>query len=161
MKIKKLIRSSEDQLKFFLYLKEFLDKNKSIWKEEDLPLLEPFFNYNNGPEKNPFMKMNEEEQTSFEFWKRCDEEYGKSNSIIKNNLIGIDEFHLGNDLDIEIIEPDDDDLPLVYKVIDRKYPYLQIVEAISDFDRFGEISIFNASEVFLSDFENYDMVLSE
>jgi len=105
--------------------------------------------------------MNEEEQASFEFWKKCDEEYGHLNSLISQNLREIDEFYLCDCLDIEVIEPDDDGLPFVYKVIDRKYPYVKTIEFISTFDRSGKISFFSVSEVLLSDFENHNMVLSE
>lgn len=155
MNIKKLISNDQDLLSLFKSLTAWMDTDKSLWKKEDYPKLKPYFDYS----LNPDRAMTKEESESFEFYKKCDAEYGELNSTIRNNLRSINEYDLAGCMGISIVEPDEDlenwdDLPSDYVVEKTSYPYILIMEIVSSYDRSGDFVFSLAEKVYLSDFED-------
>ena len=65
----KLLLSEKDRWEYFW---SYFNIDKSeVWRKEDLPKLQPFFNYSSTVQNNDsWRKMNEEECISFDYYKK-------------------------------------------------------------------------------------------
>ena len=135
--------------------------NFSLWREEDLPKLEPFFKYSDEC-RGHFRPMTQEERDSFAYYKKCDEEYADDlskkrdavdyidiNTLIKTfgYKMPSDEDENGNEIDVEF----DEDIPLK-STIDLTYPCVCVNWIKSDMDRMGKTSICAIDYVELKEF---------
>ena len=158
MDIHKKFNSQQEYTEFFLELISWKANNKSLWRENDLPLLESFFKYSNNPNRRD-VEMTEEEKTSFDHWVKCNEDYGDRNKDIKNSINGIDEYRLAEAFGFEVIEDEDEEKPLEYSFEKFKqeeeieFPLFVTGYIDSDHDRSGPISVCMIRFVTLKDFQ--------
>jgi len=80
MRIKKRFETEQEYLD---YAWSFISFDGKIWRDEDLPKLQPFFEYNHRDDWKP---MSEEERESFEYYKKCNEEYSMNLTEIRDSM---------------------------------------------------------------------------
>lgn len=97
MTIKELIK---DEAAHLDYVWSLMDR-PDIWKEEDLPKLEPFFQYWNGDRKRP---MTLEESESCDFYDKCNKEYSDRRSEINSALSSFEMEEIAEFFGLEEIE---------------------------------------------------------
>ena len=153
MDVHKKFNSKQEYADFFLELISWKEHNKSLWRENDLPLLESFFKYSNNPNRRD-VEMTEEEKTSFDHWVKCNEDYGDKNKDIRNSIAGIDEYRLAEAFGFTLIEDEDDEKPFEYILDDDLNEFTLFVTGYidSDHDRSGPISVCMIRFVTLKDF---------
>jgi hypothetical protein len=110
MRIKKLFKTESEYLDYAWSFLNF-DENK-IWREEDLPKLKPFFDFEKKHRGNSY-ELNEEEKESFEYYKKCHEEYAKDLFEIRDSIRGFSteqlvEFFLLEPINMSCYDTDDD-----------------------------------------------------
>ena len=81
----KLLLSEKDRWNYFWSFFKF-NLNGDIWKPEDRPKLESYFNYSRSPDGT----MTNEEIESFHFWQKCLDEYARENAEIRDSIENID-----------------------------------------------------------------------
>ena len=118
-----------------------------VWREEDIPLLTPFFKYSDqGSDRS---LMTEEEKASFEHYKKCMKEYARD---LFDTRDSVEHYHMDHILEAfgyEYDENENDDKneeilnsfsetnnPAKNK-LELEYPVIAVVWIESDFDRFG------------------------
>jgi len=105
MRIKKLFKTESEFLDYAWSFINF-DENK-IWREEDLPKLQPYFDmYNNRPDKS---KLSENEwaalKESMNHYDRCKEEYADELFEIRDSIAQFTTYELA---EFFLLEPIDD-----------------------------------------------------
>ena len=106
MRIKKLFKTESE---FLDYAWSFINfDEKKIWREEDLPKLQPYFDmYNNRPDKS---KLSENEwaalKESMNHYDRCKEEYADELFEIRDSISQFDIDELSEFFFLEPIETD-------------------------------------------------------
>ena len=104
-----LLNSEIDRWKLaYSYIKIKMGDD-SIWREEDLPKLEPFFKYSEqfrGGEKN--RPMTQEEKDSFDYYEKCNKEYSDELKEKRDSVLNIDIYTLVRALGYEM-PPDEDE----------------------------------------------------
>jgi hypothetical protein len=83
MRIKKLFKTESEYLDYAWHFINF-DPNK-IWREEDLPKLQSFFDFISDPNKKPLFQDYKE---SFEFYEKCKREYADGLFEIRDSIRG-------------------------------------------------------------------------
>jgi len=150
MKIKKLINSEKEYIEFVVneFLKPCVERGTSLWREEDLPTLEPFFKFSYRPRNE--RPMTDEEEKSYEHYKKCWEEYASDMADKESTLRGFEVDELahyflcffnesaseGDDWDLSKVEYDHEQ----YKAIE--FPCVAVVAVDSSFDRVGDTKSF-------------------
>jgi|688.fasta_scaffold45535_6 hypothetical protein len=86
MIIKKLFRNKEEYLDY-AWLLINPDREK-IWKEEDLPLLEPFFKATSGGKRD--FEWTDEIKESFDHYTKCRTEYADDRTEMRDDLCNFD-----------------------------------------------------------------------
>lgn len=136
----------------------------SIWREEDLPKLEPFFRYSEqfrgGKNNRP---MTQEEKESFDYYEKCNKEYSDELTEKRDSIDYIDLYTLiksfgyeypqdedseGNEIEVEFSE----DIPLK-SLFELTYPCICVNWIKSDYDRIGKNAICAIDYVELKEFE--------
>lgn len=156
MEIHKKINSKKEYIEYFQYL--IAKKNSTqIWRDEDLPLLQPFFDASIYKEKNSW---SEEVKLSFDHYQKCREEYANELFDIRDSLDQIDECSLADAFGFNIVEIDEDDdglVPIIeYEyVLDTNHEYPLIITGYIDsgYDRMGKSSVCIIRFVYLKDFD--------
>lgn len=157
MRIKKLFNNESEFLDFaWKFIRP--DKNK-IWRDEDLPLLKPYFDFSNGI--NPWT---EEVEKSFEHYKKCKEEYNNELVEIKDSCSYIDEYNLFNVFFLHYPFYNETEEEIIITRNDLKiseeykeeiiFPMIFIAFILSDWDRNGNYSIAISDFVSVKDFSN-------
>lgn len=83
MRIKKLFKTEKEYLDYAWSIINF--NEDKIWREEDLPKLQPFFDFSERHRGDSY-KMNDEERESFNFYKKCHEEYAEELFEIRDSI---------------------------------------------------------------------------
>lgn len=147
MEIHKKINSKEEYIEYFKYL--LTRKNiEDVWKDEDRPILEPFFNWSIS--KN--YPMPEEVKPSFDHWVKCREEYANDLFEIRDSLMHIDEYTLAEAFGFEPIENEEEEIEDYELDIKHTYPLIVTGFIDSSWDRGGKSSACIIRFVYLSDF---------
>jgi hypothetical protein len=110
MRIKKLFNTEAEYLDYAWSFIDF-DENK-VWRKEDLPKLKPFFVFEEKHRGNSY-KLNKEEKASFEYYRKCHEEYAKYLFEIRDSIRGfptdqLAEFFLLEPVDMNCWDTDED-----------------------------------------------------
>ena len=85
-----LLKSEEERRALFDEYFSWKDSpEQSIWKEEDLPKLAPFFKYQNAEISNQ-----EFPRDSYEFYNKCWKEYAGKNAALSDDLYNVPEEEL-------------------------------------------------------------------
>lgn len=152
MDIHKKFNSLQEYTDFFLELISW-KSHKSLWKESDLPLLEPFFDFsnnrhlNNGP-------MTEEQKLSFDHYLKCRKDYADENVDMRDSIIGVNEYNLADAFCFKEIEDEDGNvLEYVLEDNDLEFPLVVTGYIDSDYDRSGSTSVCVIRFVTLKDFK--------
>jgi len=103
MRIKKLFKTESEYLDYAWSFLNF-DENK-IWREEDLPKLQPFFDFEKR-HRGESHEFNDEERNSFKHYNKCYEEYAKDLFEIRNSIRGFPQDELVEFFFLEPIETD-------------------------------------------------------
>jgi len=173
MRIKKLFKTESE---FLDYAWSFinLDENK-IWREEDRPKLQPFFDFEEKNRGNSH-KFNEEEKESFRYYNKCYEEYAKSlfeirDSIAQFSTEKLAEFFFLEPIDMNCYDYDEDGNeldrdgniipPLSRETIkitedwkeEMTFPLYFVGWIDSSWDRFGNVGMAFSEFVSLKEFE--------
>ncbi len=153
MYIKKLIRDEKEYWEFVYPFVFWSDNNThSLWREEDLPKLRPFFDAQS-QSRGKGIAWSEEIQKSFDFYKECHENYGKHNAEIRDATSQIGCYDIleafGYD-SLPDIEYDDESTsapeyseavnPSLLEDFDSTFPFIVIGDINSGFDRMGKTS---------------------
>jgi hypothetical protein len=170
MRIKKLIKSEEELIRFAA---KFIFPDEKIWREDDLPILEPFFEYSSGKmDRN----MDEREKAGYLYYEKCREDYADELFDIRDSVANLNLTNICNAFFIEVPNMDcwdhDDDgneideegnimPPFDIKHLkveeewkeELKYPLVLIGAVDSDFDRSGPMAMISIDFVCLEDFE--------
>jgi hypothetical protein len=159
MTIKKLVNTEQEYVD---WVKEtFLSERigtKGIWRKEDLPKLEAFFKFSESREQRA---MTPEESESFEYYRKCYEEYGEKASELQNILKSFDFEELVDYFVLKLDEPlGEDGEPLNqheynidHVVFDREdcepvsYPMVAVLHIDSGWDRVGDYKAFQLTFV--------------
>jgi hypothetical protein len=109
MRIKKLFKTESEYLDYAWSFINF-DENK-IWREEDLPKLQPFFDFTEN-HRGDFYELNTEERESFEYYTKC-KEYADELFEIRDSISGVRineliEFFLLQHIDMNCYDADED-----------------------------------------------------
>lgn len=177
MTIKKLFNSEKEYLDYVWSFINF-DANK-IWREEDLPKLQPYFDLSRvEPDKISHLSENEKAllKKSMLHYKKCSEEYADELFEIRDIINQFDIHELadfffleeivmdcydidedGNDIDEEgnIMPPLSRETIKISEVCKEKmtFPFYFVGYIVSDFDRYDKIRIAFSEFVSLKDFE--------
>lgn len=154
-----LLNSEADRWKLaYSYIKIKCGDNY-IWRFEDLPKLEAFFNYSNGPRNGKI--MSEEVKESFKHYKKCSAEYADELANKRDSIINIPVEMLIKTFGYEMPRDDYDDekdiseikedIPLK-SLFDLTYPCICVNWFKSGYDRLGENSICAIDYVELKEF---------
>lgn len=108
MRIKKLFKTESEYLDYAWSFINF-DKNK-IWREEDLPKLQPFFDFCDDPNKKPSLQDCKE---CLEFYEKCKREYADElfeirDSIANFRIEELEEFFFLEPIDMNCWDYDKD-----------------------------------------------------
>lgn len=137
-----LLKSHEDRVKLMNFYLEWKDSRRSLWKEEDLPKLQEFFRYSDlPPEKRRELPFPKE---SFEFYKKCDEEYANANAELRDSLRYVEEHVLIRAFGFEqrySDNEDSDEMVIVDEMEPLNYPVIAVVWFDSSWDRGGNSSV--------------------
>jgi hypothetical protein len=173
MRIKKLFKTESEYLDYAWSFINF-DENK-IWREEDLPKLQPFFDYQEKYRGNSH-KFNDNEKESFDYCQKCKQEYADELFEIRDSIYGFSveelvELFLLQHIDTNCYDTDEDgnDLdedgniipPLSRETIkiaedwkeEMTFPLVFVGMISSSFDRFGGVRIAYSDFVSLKEFE--------
>lgn len=145
MEIHQKFDSAQEYKKFFLELISWTNSNKSLWRTEDLPLLEPFFSYSKRMEYHTkHYEMTEEQRRSFDYYTKCLKDYGDKNREMRDALSAHDESTIADAFRFEVDDcytfPDhiEEDWPVEYRLDeDLEFPLFVTGFIESGFDRFG------------------------
>lgn len=155
MFIKQLIKNEQEYWEFvWPFIDWSNDPNRSLWREEDLPKLKPFFDMQNRHEE-----WTQEVKESFDFYKKCSEEYGDKNKELRDAVSRISADDLLEAFGYELPEYDDEEdyyttKPPFDKDFDATFPFVVIGDIHCGWDRAGDITILSVYMVSLKDFEN-------
>jgi hypothetical protein len=127
-----------------------------VWRKEDVPLLESYFNWGNTLHDNKRM-MTDEERKSFEHYKKCCKLYADHLSEIRDSVKHFDEdailgsfgYQHGYDIEDKFDESDEkecyNNLSLNNKptkdLLSLTYPIIAVVWIDSSFDRMGDTGV--------------------
>ena len=163
MDIHKKFSCIQEYTDFVTELLNWTNSNKSLWKEEDLPKLKPFFDFsrNKQTNKNYSGIWTDTIQDSFEYYNKCSELYGQKNAEMRDSLsrININDlisaFYFKHKYSDEECE-DNEDLLNNNEIVLDDFPYsfpLIVTGVIeSGFDRIGDLSMLMIRFVSLSEF---------
>lgn len=173
MRIKKLFKTESEYLDYaWSFLN--LDVNK-VWREEDLPKLKPFFDFEKR-HRGESHALNEEERESFNYYNKCYEEYAKELFLIRDSIHGfppdqLAEFFLLEPIEMNCYDYDDDGNeidedgniipPLSRETIkiaenwkeEMTFPLYFVGWIDSSWDRFGDVRMSYSEFVSLKEFE--------
>jgi hypothetical protein len=157
MTIKKLIKNEQEYVDWVR--KTFLENlgERNIWREEDLPKLEPFFKFSDSGRGS----MTEEEGKSFEHYRKCLEDYADETSTLQQILDGFSFEELLEYFVLKLDEPCDEngdplsqeEYDLNYLAFDREncepitYPMVAVLFIDRSFDRVGSYKAFQLTFV--------------
>ncbi len=173
MRIKKLFKTESEYLDYAWSFMSF-DENK-VWREEDLPKLKPFFDFEKKHRGDSY-KLNEEEKESFKYYKKCHEEYAKNLFEIRDSIHGfspdeLEGFFLLEPIEMNCYDYDEDgnDIdedgniipPLSRETIkiaedwkeEMTFPLYFVGWIDSGFDRLGSVRMSFSDFVSLKEFE--------
>lgn len=110
MRIKKLFKTESEYLDYAWSFISF--DEKKIWREEDLPKIQPFFDFEEKNRGNSH-KFNKEEKESFRYYNKCYEEYAKNLFEIRDSISGfppdqLAEFFLLEHIETSCYDTDED-----------------------------------------------------
>jgi len=162
MYLKQLINSRQEYWEYVLpFIEWSMDPNRSLWREEDLPKLKPFFdNQNNlvvSKESNPWTQ---EIKDSFDFYKECCAAYGDKNKEMRDAVSKLSDGDILEAFGFEIPECNDDEdenytlsnPPPLAEDFDATFPFVVIGDMHCGWDRSGDITILSVYRVSLKDF---------
>lgn len=154
MYIKQLIKDEAD---YWNLVWPFVDwtqnPNKSLWHDEDLPKLKPFFDNQQKKDWTP------EIIESFDFYKKCHKEYGKKNTEIRDAVSQYTPDAILEAFGYTLPQYDDDDYeykknePLqLEKDFDATFPFIIVGDIYCTYDRLGRIRFMSLYRISLADF---------
>lgn len=159
-----LLLSEADRWKLaYSYLK-FKCGDDSIWREEDLPKLQPFFKYSDKCHGNGnFRAMTQDEKDSFDYYIKCEREYNNELTEKRDSVYYISEYTLIEAFGYEIPSDEDENGNKIFIKIDEDtplkstvnitYPCVCVSWIASGYDRLGSSSICAIDYVELKDFK--------
>lgn len=161
MFIKQLINSERE---YWDYVWQFLDWSnnpyRSLWRDEDLPKLKPFFDAQNMILAHS-IEWTQEVKESFDFYQKCVAEYGDKNRELRDAVSHISSDDILGAFGYELPEYNEDededygkDKPLpLEKDFDATFPFVVIGDIHCGWDRSGDITILSIYRVSLKDFQ--------
>ena len=152
MEIKKLIRNEKEYIEYFEYLLGWIDGTNKLWKQEDLPKLQPYFEYSKKLQEGG--NLLEFPTESFEFYNECSKSYADERVEHRNALQNINDYTLADTMGFSENVPDDDDQPITYRLDEppKKFPTIMVGHIDSGFDRGGDYSLCLLTFVYEEDF---------
>lgn len=152
-----LLTSESDRWKLAYSYIKIKCGNFSLWREEDLPKLEPFFKYSDECGGH-FRPMTQEEKDSFAYYEKCDKEYADAlcekrdavDYIDISTLIKAFGYEMPSDEDENGVEFDED-IPLK-STMNLTYPCICVNWLESCMDRMGKSAICAIDYVELKEF---------
>ena len=174
MRIKKLFKTESEYLDYAWSFINF-DENK-IWREEDLPKLQPFFDFTENHRGDSY-ELNTEERESFEYYTKC-KEYADELFEIRDSIDGVRineliEFFLLQHIDMNCYDTDEDgnDIdedgnimpPLSRETLkisedwkdEMTFPLVFVGMISSSFDRYGDVRMAFSDFVSLKDYDSH------
>lgn len=154
MEIKKLFVDAAEYQRWVQSLLD-VDPNASLWKEEDQPKLEPFFQWNARSRSGAkFAAMNAEEKASFEHYKKCSGDYGNAAAEKRDSLRQFDFEELCDIFGFELVDPDNDESDAIklYDGFPYEFPLLVVGYIDSGYHRGSEDKIATITIISLSEF---------
>ncbi len=166
MYIKKLIKNKEEYWEFVWQFIEWSNNPPSLWREEDLPKLKPFFDAQNKARGTQF-EWTPEIKESFDFYLKCKEEYGDKNTELRDAVSKLSPEDILEAFGYELPEPDDGygedededdyakDNPLELDEDFKDFatfPFVVTGEIYCGWDRAGDIKVLSIYHVSLEDF---------
>lgn len=173
MRIKKLFKTESEYLDYAWSFLNFVE-NK-IWREEDLPKLKPYFDFEKR-HRGESHTLNEEEKESFDYYNKCYKEYAKDLFEIRNSIQGfpqdeLAEFFLLEPIEMECYDYDEDGNEIdedgnimpptsreTIKIAEdwkesMTFPLIFVGWIDSGFDRFGSVRMSFSEFVSLKEFD--------
>lgn len=139
MNIHQKFNSLEEYNSFMMELLGWVrDPYKSLWKEEDYPKLEPYFNWQR--ETKGLGQFPDEIKSSFDFYVKCHEEYGERNADIRDSVKGFDEWRLCDIFAFDLPDNDEDNEPVPVFIGEFVFPFIVTGAIECGFDRGGDCS---------------------
>jgi hypothetical protein len=148
-----LLKNEDDRWALCWQYLQFKCEDVKIWKDEDLPLLKPFFDYDNMRYKDQRL-MTEEEGKSFDHYMKCRKEYADRLFEICDSVKHCREDNIllafGYEHEEDIFEDDKECYctnPLTAtnkpskNLLDLQYPVVAVIWIESDYDRIGKCGI--------------------
>jgi hypothetical protein len=154
MEIKKLIRNEQEYIEYFEYLLGWIDGTNKLWKTEDLPKLQPYFEYSKLLAQDLNHKDLEFPAESAQFYGECCQNYCQEHREYRDAFRNINEYVLADAMGFTENVPDDDDQPIVYSLGEsfRKFPVIIAGHVDSGFDRSGDYSACLLTLIYEEDF---------
>ncbi|NBQ67315.1 MAG: hypothetical protein EBU46_00175 [Nitrosomonadaceae bacterium] len=152
MEIKQLFIDAASYQRWFQTLLD-VNPNVSLWREEDRPKLEPYFQWN---DQKPSVKtkMTAEERASFEHYKKCLGGYGRKAAELRDSLRQFCFEELCDIFGFELVEPDNDASDAI-KLCDEfpyEFPLIVVGHLDSDYYRGAEARVVAVSIISLNEF---------
>jgi hypothetical protein len=172
MRIKQLINSEQELIDYAWRFISWKIEDKQVWKDEDLPILQPFFERQ---AKGGDYKFTEEEGRGFDRWQLARKEYADEEFEIRDACQQIDIGNLCDafflkQLDMECWDYNDngDEIDEQGNIVpplsknsleidedwkkELTFPLVMVGSISSDFDRMGPVAILSIDFVELKDF---------
>lgn len=144
MRIEKYFRTKEEYIKYVFDLVT-TDCNASLWREEDLPKLQPFFEACQSGKYDNFEKYTHDQvMESMEFYQKCLKEYANEKKDIQDSIKGFSTDEFLCRFFVYWDESDADE----WRIEDLKtcewleFPLYAIGDIESGFDRSGDVKYF-------------------
>jgi hypothetical protein len=157
MYIKQLIKSEQEYWDYVWQLIDWSNNpNRSLWRDEDLPKLKPFFDVQH---KHYEIEWAEEVKESFDFYQKCSAEYGEKNRELRDAVSRISQDDILEAFGYEIPEYNDEndytkDKPLpLDKDFDATFPFIVVGDIYCGWDRSGDVTVLSLNRVSLKDFQ--------
>ena len=152
-----LLKSENDRRELAWKYIDFRINSKQIWKDEDYPLLKPFFDYSNAlyvSGKNPKQTMSPEISKSFDYYEKCRKEYADELFYLRDAVKEINSGDLCRSFGYNY--NDDEGLMKKINLIDEipelSYPVIAVLYIESSYDRNGPMGTCIVEYVELKEF---------
>jgi hypothetical protein len=163
MNIHKLVNNEQEYRDFCYKLFDYATGNEEIWRAEDLPKMQPFFDYQAKKRTDPFFPFTPEALAAYIHYEKCLREYGRAEARMRDSVSNISIDKLMEAFGFEEPEYDEDNEPDFYEyekfTLNEEFfeglsfPMVIVADIDSDCDRAGKFQIIDVDFVCKSEFD--------
>jgi hypothetical protein len=153
MRIHQRFDSEKEYVEFFNTLIEIKSRDEA-WREEDLPKLQPFFEYDGRNQNANSKRMTKEETESFDFYMKCRKDYADTEFSVKGDLENFSNEDLAEWFGFNYVCNEDTGEELYTYGGEFQFPFIVFVLFECDRDRMGHVTSFIIDFIEKKEFES-------